>query len=100
MVLNTNKTEQYVNLDLDQVQLSCLKELEENDTLDENIKEACREKLLYRNLVADKFSLIKFNYILGTMMKVFNNKVVIVDPNTYKHKIKSIDKKEQRELRK
>lgn len=67
--------------------------------MDQNIKQTCRDKLKYRQYFADKLSVCKFNYILATMKRIFNNKITTADPSAFKDKIKIVDKKEERDLK-
>ena len=68
--------------------------LEDNDSeFDVNTKVVLNDKLSCRKDLADKFSLIKLNYILSVLRKIYGSKVTMSDPEAFKDKVRRIEKR-------
>jgi len=80
MALKDDNIDEYINLDMTEVNIKGAKE---NKELAPAIKFACEEKLRFRENLAQNVSLFRLDYILRVMKKIFG-KFSIADPSGFK----------------
>ena len=94
MVLKNDNTENYVSLDLADIDIA---NYQDDKSLSQDVFFACSEKVRFRKRMAvEKVGILRLDYILKVMRKVFFEKANIANPESYKAKLKSFEKAEIR----
>jgi len=71
MVIQDDNVDQYINMDMTEIDIYTA---ENNEGLSHDVKLACATKVAFRNELAQKISVIRLDYILRVMRKVFLGK--------------------------
>ena len=63
------------------------------------MKYAIEEKLQYRQALAQKISITRLDYMIRVLRTVFNGKHTIPDPDSFKEKVKQVERAERRKAK-
>lgn len=90
MVLKNENTENYVNLAMTEIDML---NFEEDKSIPYEVKLACQDKLRFRKRMAiDKIGILRLDYILRVMRKVFFDKASVANPDSFKDKLKTFER--------
>jgi len=93
-VLHNDNVESYVNLDMTEVDMLDYKD---DKDLSFEVKLACDEKVTFRKRMAvEKVGILRLDYILRVMRKVYFEKATIANPDSFKAKVRSLEKADRR----
>ena len=92
MVLSDDNVEEYVTLDMTEIDI---RKNEIDSNLDPNIQIAVQNKLDFRKKFARKVNFTNPSYMLKVLKKIFPGKHYISDPEIYKKKLKDIEKSDK-----
>ena len=65
----------------------------DKSAFDLEIQQVLHKKLATRKLLADKFSLIKLNYMMCVLRYFYEDSATMSDPEAFKDKVRRIEKK-------
>ena len=90
MVLKNDNTENYVSLDMTEVDML---NYHDDSSIPYEVKLACDDKVRFRKRMAiEKIGILRIDYILRVMRKVFFDKASVSNPDSYKDKLKSFER--------
>ena len=92
-VLRNDNVDSYVNLDMTEVDMLDYKD---DKDLSFEVKLACAEKVSFRKRMAvEKVGILRLDYIFRVMRKVYFEKATIANPDSFKSKVRNLEKAEK-----
>lgn len=96
MVLRDRGVDQYINMPMTEVDLH---DEESHKDLGLDLQRAIEEKLEFRAALAQKISITRLDYMIRMLRITGDGKYTISDPDSFKEKVKDLERRERRRAR-
>lgn len=92
MAIRDAQIEKYIGLDITDINMA---DKESHTDLNQEILFAIQDKAEYREILSQRTSTMRLNYMYMVLMKIYQRKCTIADPDQYIDKVKALERSDR-----